>query len=78
MTGPIDDAFTVRDEEVRAGRTIPDVDEKRRALRDRELTFLIGLGALAVGFGLAWLPLGFIVPGAVVTIVALWSRGGTT
>ena len=77
MTGPADDVFTVTDAEVRAGRDLPDASAARRAIRDRELTLLVGLAGLAVGFGIAWLPLGFIVPFAIVTAIALWSRGGS-
>jgi hypothetical protein len=73
---PADDAFTVTEAEVRAGRTLPDVDEQSRAARDRELTLLLGLLGLGVGFGIAWLPLGLIVPSLIVTVIAIWSRGG--
>lgn len=71
-----DDAFTVTDAEVKAGRGSPDLGDRLRAIRDREITLVLGLGLLAVGFGMAWPPLGLIVPGLIVTAVALWARPG--
>lgn len=78
MTGPIDDQFTVRDEEVRAGRELPSERVASRAATEREITFILGLVLLGLGAGLAWVPLGLIVPGAIITAIALFNRGGVT
>ena len=90
MTGPIEDEFTVNEAEVRAGRQLPRPHDLEAALRDRELTFLIGLALLAIGAGLfvaaAWglgaqgaiagLGAALVVPGSIVTLIALWARAG--
>jgi hypothetical protein len=42
---------------------------------DQEATFLVGLGLLAVGLYFAWPPGALIVPGSILTLVGLLSRG---
>lgn len=40
---------------------------------DNGRSLAIGLGLLAIGLFLAWPPLAFIVPGAVLTLMALFT-----
>jgi hypothetical protein len=47
---------------------------------DRELLAILGLIMLGFGLALAWLPLAFIVPGALLVLIALGftlHRGGS-
>lgn len=41
---------------------------------DRESMLLLGLSMLAIGLGFVWLPLALIVPGGIVTLIALAPR----
>lgn len=46
---------------------------------DAGLSLTLGLVLLAIGLGLAWLPLAFIVPGALLVLLPfLPSRSGVT
>lgn len=38
---------------------------------DAEKTLFVGLIGLAIGCGMVWMPLGFIVPSAVLTLISL-------
>lgn len=42
-----------------------------------DVVFVAGVAAIALGFGLAWLPLGFIVGGAISATVAYRAGGGS-
>lgn len=44
-----------------------------RGIESRELTLIAGLVLLAIGGFRAWEPAGWLVPGAVLVYVALWS-----
>lgn len=50
-----------------------DTETKRESLIEG-VFFFGALAAISIGFALAWLPLGLIVPGSVVLILLIWKQ----